>query len=244
MPARRNFVSIIFTLFFVTVIFSGCSPTAKKARILERADRYFKAGEYDKAKIEYLNLLRLEQNITAFQQLGFIWSEQGVPLRAIPFLLKVRELAPQNIAARSKLALDFMAIGQAAEARKEAMSILRQDPGNSEAIILVAESSQSKEDIAATEQELEKFPQKNTAAFHLATASLALQKGEGGAASDEIQQALAAEPKSSRAHLVMGYVYMLRRNPNHAGPELKRSEERRVGKECRALCRSRWSPYH
>ena len=24
----------------------------------------------------------------------------------------------------------------------------------------------------------------------------------------------------------------------------KRSEERRVGKECRPLCRSRWSPYH
>jgi aminomethyltransferase len=25
---------------------------------------------------------------------------------------------------------------------------------------------------------------------------------------------------------------------------LARSEERRVGKECRRLCRSRWSPYH
>ena len=25
---------------------------------------------------------------------------------------------------------------------------------------------------------------------------------------------------------------------------LDRSEERRVGKECRLLCRSRWSPYH
>ena len=24
----------------------------------------------------------------------------------------------------------------------------------------------------------------------------------------------------------------------------KRSEERRVGKECPQLCRSRWSPYH
>ena len=24
----------------------------------------------------------------------------------------------------------------------------------------------------------------------------------------------------------------------------KRSEERRVGKECTATCRSRWSPYH
>ena len=26
--------------------------------------------------------------------------------------------------------------------------------------------------------------------------------------------------------------------------ELERSEERRVGKECLRLCRSRWSPYH
>ena len=25
---------------------------------------------------------------------------------------------------------------------------------------------------------------------------------------------------------------------------LERSEERRVGKECQTLCRSRWSPYH
>ena len=28
------------------------------------------------------------------------------------------------------------------------------------------------------------------------------------------------------------------------GDELFRSEERRVGKECLRLCRSRWSPYH
>ena len=28
------------------------------------------------------------------------------------------------------------------------------------------------------------------------------------------------------------------------GDELARSEERRVGKECRIGCRSRWSPYH
>ena len=26
--------------------------------------------------------------------------------------------------------------------------------------------------------------------------------------------------------------------------DMVRSEERRVGKECRLTCRSRWSPYH
>jgi hypothetical protein len=30
----------------------------------------------------------------------------------------------------------------------------------------------------------------------------------------------------------------------YAQVEVARSEERRVGKECRRLCRSRWSPYH
>ena len=30
----------------------------------------------------------------------------------------------------------------------------------------------------------------------------------------------------------------------HGAEPLKRSEERRVGKECTSWCRSRWSPYH
>ena len=30
----------------------------------------------------------------------------------------------------------------------------------------------------------------------------------------------------------------------HAAQLKQRSEERRVGKECRTVCRSRWSPYH
>src|ERR1700730_17851812 len=115
MQTLRNRVQII-TLLLAAVILSGCFAGAKKSRILERADRYFRAGEYDKAKIEYLNLLRLDnQNVTAFQQLGFIWFEQGVPLRAIPLLLKVRELAPHSVAARAKLAVGFMAVGQPAE---------------------------------------------------------------------------------------------------------------------------------
>src|SRR3546814_14293408 len=31
---------------------------------------------------------------------------------------------------------------------------------------------------------------------------------------------------------------------NSGGDKAKRSEERRVGKECVSTCRSRWSPYH
>ena len=46
-------------------------------------------------------------------------------------------------------------------------------------------------------------------------------------------RAWASLPEASRA--VLWHVVVERQT---------RSEERRVGKECRALCRSRWSPYH
>src|SRR3546814_1284491 len=41
---------------------------------------------------------------------------------------------------------------------------------------------------------------------------------------------------AERLRLVRGAVERLRRE--------RRSEERRVGKECVSTCRSRWSPYH
>src|SRR2546423_6964890 len=142
MPTHRKLAPKILTLLFAILFLAGCSAGPKKARILERADRYFKAGEYDKAKVEYLNVLRLDnQNVAAFQQLGFIWFEQGVPLRAVPFLLRARELAPQNPSVRVKLGLAFQAVGQPSEARKEAISILQQDPTNSEGIVLLADAS-------------------------------------------------------------------------------------------------------
>ena len=111
------------------VVAIGCSAEAKKSRLLERADRYFESGEYDKAKIEYLNVLRADpQNATAIRRLGTIWFEQGAPLNAAPFLLKARDLVPDDLEARTKLALVFMSAGQFAEARKEALAILERIP--------------------------------------------------------------------------------------------------------------------
>ena len=212
----------IVTLILAVTLITGCSKEGRKERSVAEADNYFKAGNYDKAKLSYLNVLRSDQkNVTAFQQLGFIWFEQGDPFRAIPFLLKVRELAPQNMAARAKLALSLKVVGQSAEARKEALSILEQDAGNAEAILVLADTSYSKEEIAATEEQLQKFPQRETAPFHLASASVALRKGDLEGASNEVQKALAVEPKSRQAHSAMASIYGLRKDLDQTRLELK-----------------------
>src|SRR5437016_6354412 len=221
----KAIVPIVTAISLVAATIGGCHLPGRKSRVMARADRYFKAGEYDKAKIEYLNLVRLDQqNVKAFQQLGFIWYEQGDPLRAIPFLLRARELAPKN-ASRAKLALSLMAIGQSAEARKEAVSILQQEAGNPDVITLLADTSQTKEEIAATDQQLQKFPQKDSAVFHLASASLAFQSGDTATASDQVRQALASEPNSYRPHSAMARIYGLQNDLNGARQEIKTAAE-------------------
>ena len=42
----------------------------------------------------------------------------------------------------------------------------------------------------------------------------------------------------------MGLVYQVGHRGWNMDLAVKRSEERRVGKECSSPCRSRWSPYH
>ncbi len=50
----------IVTLILAATLITACSKETKKARFLAEADNYFKAGNYDKAKLSYLNVLRLD----------------------------------------------------------------------------------------------------------------------------------------------------------------------------------------
>ena len=50
----------IGTVVLAVTLITACSKETKKARFLAEADAYFKAGDYDKAKLAYLKVLRLE----------------------------------------------------------------------------------------------------------------------------------------------------------------------------------------
>ena len=204
----------------------GCSPKRKNPGFLKRADRYFESGEYDKAKIEYLNLLRADpQNATAIRQLGTIWFEQGAPLNAAPFLLKARDLVPEDFEARTKLALVFMSVGQFAEARKEALAILDRSPDQNEAMLLLAESSRSQRELDDAEQRLRSLNADDKAGFHLALAGLSLRKRDLASAESEVKRALSLDPDSVAAHLALGKLYWLKNDLAKADQEFKAAAE-------------------
>jgi tetratricopeptide (TPR) repeat protein len=216
----------IVSLTLAATFILACSKEAKKTRFLAEADRYFKAGDYDKAKVSYLNVVRLDpQNAFAFERIGAMWQDDAVPLRAAAFLVKGRELDPKNAQNRIRLARCYAAMGRFADSTQEALKVLEQVPDNGDAIVVLAEAARSKEDIEAAEEQLQKFPKKNNVSFHLASANLFFHSGDPAAAGNALRQALTIDPKSSRAHMAMGDLYVFHKDQKRAGEEYKKAAE-------------------
>ena len=216
----------ILTLLLAATLITSCSKEDKKARLLGEADKYFKAGNYDKAKLSYLNALRLDpQNVLAFERIGAMWQDDAVPLRAAAFLIKASELDPKNVQNRIRLARCYLAVGRSADAKNEALKVLEQVPDNVDAIAVVAEAARNKEDVEAIAEELQKFLNKNNVSFHLASANLFLRKGDLAAAGDAVRQALTIDPKSASAHMAMGDLYLFQKDLKQATEEYKKAAD-------------------
>jgi tetratricopeptide (TPR) repeat protein len=216
----------IVTLTLAATALVACSKEAKKTRFLAEADNYFKTGDYDKAKVSYLNVVRLDpQNALAFERIGAMWLDGGSPLPAAAFLAKASELAPKNDQNRMRLARCYLAIGRFADAKKEALKVLEQFPGNGNAIVALTEAAQTREDIEEAAKQLQKFPEKNSISFHLASANLFLDQRNLSGAENALRQALAVDPNSAAAHNALGDLNLLKKDRKQAGEEFKKAAE-------------------
>ncbi|HXO96993.1 MAG TPA: hypothetical protein VN857_10455, partial [Chthoniobacterales bacterium] len=98
MISYSNRIWLIVIAIACAALLGSCRQAEeKKTRILSRADQFFAHGEYEKAKIEYLNVLRLDRTeLRALQRLGTIWLQQGAPLEAYPYFFQAHEYAPDD----------------------------------------------------------------------------------------------------------------------------------------------------
>jgi tetratricopeptide (TPR) repeat protein len=222
MPRLRIIISLLVALSLLT----SCSKEARKTRALRRAEAYFSSGQFDNAKIEYLNVLRLDPGSSIpYEKLGFIWSEEGAPLRAAPFLFKSRELASQNVENRLRLARILGSLGRRSDAIHEATQILEQHPENGDALRVAAETAQTHEEVETVEQQLRKFSNPNSVDFQLALGTMAARRGNREAVEKAAQQAVTLDPRSAPAHFFMGTYLFSQQDREKAGQEFKLAAE-------------------
>src|SRR5438094_3926017 len=200
----KSSIQIIRLIAILALVLANCSCTSemKKSRYLAQAEKYFKAGGYDQAKIEYLKVLKVDpNNAVAYARCGAMWADEGAPLRAAAFLLKARELAPKDLDNRYKLALVYLRVGQPNEAFKEATEILTQAPDNGPALAVLAETALTPAQKQTAEQELQKFPQQDNPYVEVPNAALAIRKEDLAKAEAALNHVLSLDPKCAQAHI-------------------------------------------
>ncbi|MFT4637748.1 MAG: tetratricopeptide (TPR) repeat protein [Verrucomicrobiales bacterium] len=206
-------LTIAFALIALTAILVIRGRGANPAHILARADAYFANEEFDSARIEYSNLIKEEpKNAHAYQQIGYGFLEQGLPLRALPYIAKSLELVPENLEAKGKLASAIFSLGDLNGARKLALEILDQASADEDAILLLANTSQRERegDNDEIETRLAQFDDQKQAVCHLVAAIVASRKGgdlEGTRAS--LDRALALEPESVPVNLARATYFQI-----------------------------------
>ena len=215
-------------LGLLAVVCCSCSPQAKKEGHLKNAAQFFDAQQYDKAELEYMNVLQIEPlNAQAIGGLGLIYHDQGRLGRVIPYLIKGQQLQPDNLDLRLKLGLISIATGNPKQARDEANFILDRKPLDEEAPLLLADTAYKPDEIEATRLRLQSLPPAATAGAPvlIALGTLELRQRHFKEAEAAFQHALTQNPHSSAAHAALGASYLAQRDLPKAELEFKQAAE-------------------
>ncbi len=211
-------------IVLLAILAIGCSRQAKKDRYLQQANQYFDTGQYDRAEIDYIEVLRMEhENLPAMGRLGVIYFEQGRFLRALPFLARNEELGDTNLEVRLALGRIYLAAGKLKEARDAASYVLDRRPDDEEAPILLVETVSAPEEIAAVRQRLQNLtvPQPKRAAVEVALGNLALRQGDAKEAEEAYKRAQSIDPKFSPLYSALGRLYLAQNNAKEAEQAFK-----------------------
>lgn len=237
MTSKRFTTVLVSVLALFAALAAGCSPKAKLERHIASAQRYMAEGRYDAAEIEFLNAQRIDpRNGAAMAGLGALYFDQGSLTKAAPRLLAGRELAPDDLDARVRLARAFATLGRTEDARTEALFILGRRASDPEALQLLAETSATPEQIA----EARARTTADDAASHVALAMLALRENQVPDAVTHADRALELDPKFAPAHALKAGIHLLRNELDPAEASLKTAADLSPARSPRRLSLARF----
>lgn len=212
--ANRSLLSVLMIAALLGA--AGCSREAKRDRHFGRAEKYFASEQYEKAIIEYRNVLRLDPtNRTALLRVARIFFEQGSPVQAMQAMQAADpHLESDDPALRCRLAEFRLATGDTVRGRNELLDLLAQSPTNSDALRLLAGPGTPSQELTNTTVYLEQLDAKhpNSAAVLLARAALLTRQRQLDTAEQFVQRALQLDPNQAQAHVQMGQIHLLRTN--------------------------------
>jgi len=135
----KNSKSVAVVLLIVFML-AGCGGAEeRKAKHMERGKAYFEEENYEKAKVEFKNVLQIDPKAAEPRYyLGRIAESTQQIRGAFGSYSKAVELDPELIDARIRLGRIFVIAGELDSATEQADEVLTREPGNVDALALRA----------------------------------------------------------------------------------------------------------
>ncbi|HUA67817.1 MAG TPA: tetratricopeptide repeat protein [Candidatus Saccharimonadales bacterium] len=227
MHKTTNWILTLTAATLFVLIGAGCTAKMRANYHLQRADRYFDAGQYEQAEIEYKNVLHdTPKNVQAWGRLGIIYFNQGRSLEAFPILSKAEQLGTTNLDVRLKLGTIYLGVGKLKEARAEADFVLEKNPQDDQALILLAETAATANEVTETSQRLLNLRQKaDNASLEMALGTLAFRQRDLNAAESDFKRATALNPKFADAYTALANVYVAQKDFKQADQSFQMASE-------------------
>jgi tetratricopeptide (TPR) repeat protein len=226
---RTRSLTVLLALALVAAAGGGCTKAARTNRAIDRADRFFQAGDYGKAELAYSNacLILRPPSPRALRQLGLVYAKEGRPAAALWCLQKAAETEPDNPQVQTELASILAMGGRAAEAKAAAQHALKLQPGNEQALMALCDSIRDTNDAAQTRQyivALQKQDQ-DRGSYHLALGLIDARETNMVAAETEFNKAKALDPKSSLVYVGLARLSAFRKDLKGAEEAFKTAVE-------------------
>jgi tetratricopeptide (TPR) repeat protein len=222
-PLRHRWPKFLALALCLTLS-AGCTKAHKARRLVAAAQRDFQATNYDSAEIEFRSAARISSpNPDAIRGLGLLYFEEGRPQYAYSCLKETLKQDPANAQLQLKLAETCHDLGQAREALDLVTSVLKSEPANDHALVLLAQLS-STNDLLAIRRRLEAQLHQaghGAAACHCALGWIALRTQQLNDAQADFQQASTLDPKLVSPCLGMAVLGSLRNDTNTIAKALK-----------------------
>ena len=213
MKPNCRFCLLLVLLNFLAVLMAGCSSESSKiSKYIASADASFLSGDYATAEIQYINALKLDNELThAIARLGIIYFDQQRHWYADSCLRDANEQDPDNIEVAYRLALIKLIKKNSWAARAEALKIIEKDPQNRHGPILLMDSIKKEQSLQDFEKEtLEKCESiaLDNPSYKVAAGRRQARLGRTDEAKQLYRQALEIDANSSYAHFYLANMYL------------------------------------
>ena len=203
-------------------------PQIAKRKYFESGNQYFLNKKYAEATVQYNNALRQDPKFgEARLKLAEAYKALGNIRLAFPEYVRAADLLPDNDEAQLKAGNLLISGGFFAEAKSRARNVLKHDPKNVDALVLLGNSlagmKDTDEGIGVLARAVQIDPE--LAGVYANMGVFQLAQGEQGLAEQAFLKAVSVAPKSVQAHLNLGNFYKATKRWADAEKALQRAQE-------------------